>query len=501
MHWITGDPLRSLGLAFVIGALGFINAWDIATTGALLFILATLKVYRRGRWNLAISAARAAGPALIIGLVAVGIFSPFYLGTFSSQVSPGAPIGAAVHATRPIHFFTVWGLPLMLVAPFVVAMAWRPVRDLVMWFTEPWRVSTTSVAGEAPLPTRVVPIAPRAAGALYAPVQPVRPIAPRGLRLPPMAPIWIVLGLMLAPFLLWAPVHLASNDGASLWDVPERFLRILPVAGITSVAMYSLAHSARSARSPGVGVFVLALIALSFYLLYGVELIFISDFFGNRMNTIFKVYYQVWIFLAVAGAYALNYWAVRNPSWTPSVQTLSKSMAGVTAVLIVGALYYPAAAAYTKSDGFSGEPTLDGLRFIEKTTPAEREAIKRVNEDTATDATILEAVGGSYSEFGRISSATGRPTVLGWEGHEHQWRGDTKSFDGRADDVRAIYETSDIEEAERLLARYGVEYVYVGARERTEYSTGDFGKFDEIGERFFAEDGIVIYRLQERDAE
>ena len=35
------------------------------------------------------------------------------------------------------------------------------------------------------------------------------------------------------------------------------------------------------------------------------ELLFLKDTFNNRMNTIFKFYYEVWLLLAVAGAYAV----------------------------------------------------------------------------------------------------------------------------------------------------------------------------------------------------
>ena len=51
---------------------------------------------------------------------------------------------------------------------------------------------------------------------------------------------------------------------------------------------------------------------------------------------------------------------------------------------------------------------------------------------------VLEAVGDDYSEFGhaRISTFTGRPTVMGWAGHEVQWDHDPA---GRAGDVRTLY--------------------------------------------------------------
>ena len=88
------------------------------------------------------------------------------------------------------------------------------------------------------------------------------------------------------------------------------------------------------------------------------------------------------------------------------------------------------------------------------------------------ESVIVEAVG-EWSESGLISRSTGVPTVFNWPGHEIQWRGSTDAFDGREQDVATIYQTLDEEEAGNLFAKYDVDYVYVGPRERSKY--GDEG--------------------------
>ncbi len=64
--------------------------------------------------------------------------------------------------------------------------------------------------------------------------------------------------------------------------------------------------------------------------------------------------------------------------------------------------------------------TLDGLAAMRRFNPSEYEAIMWLRElAEAIDGpppVVLEAVGGQYSGFGRISAATGFPTVLGWPG-------------------------------------------------------------------------------------
>ena len=199
--------------------------------------------------------------------------------------------------------------------------------------------------------------------------------------------------------------------------------------------------------------------------------------------------------MAVAGAYGVHYWTSRHSTWRPSARWLSKSGAGIATVLIVVALYYPVAASFSKTNGFVAEPTLDGLNFVNFSSRPEREAIEWISNNTAVDDRLVEAVGGGYSEFGRISSATGRATVIGWEGHEHQWRGTREPFEGRAVDVETLYKTDDLIEATALLDRYDIDYVYLGARERGEYGPANFDKFDQLGDRVFEFDSTVIFKI------
>ena len=120
--------------------------------------------------------------------------------------------------------------------------------------------------------------------------------------------------------------------------------------------------------------------------------------------------------------------------------------------------------------------------------------------DEAEPGRIVEAVGDGYSNYGRISGTTGRATVLGWEGHQQQWRGDDSAFAGRSHDVATIYQGTDGAETRRLLELYGVRWVVVGPREREAYG-------DEVDERMeewidegwltpaFSSDDVAIYEV------
>jgi len=79
---------------------------------------------------------------------------------------------------------------------------------------------------------------------------------------------------------------------------------------------------------------------------------------------------------------------------------------------------------------------------------------------------IAEASIGPYRCNGsRISSATGLPTIIGWERHEQQQRY-PDTLPARAADVRTLYTSPDPDEKAAILRKYNVEYVVVGDLER-----------------------------------
>ena len=117
-----------------------------------------------------------------------------------------------------------------------------------------------------------------------------------------------------------------------------------------------------------------------------------------------------------------------------------------------------------------------------------------LREHAPSDAVLLEAAGPDYSGFGhaRMSTFTGRPAVIGWAGHELQWKHDPGR---RPEDVRAMYEERDPARARDLLSRYGVRYVVVGPIERADYGDAGIAKWDRLGRRVFDRDGTTVWDL------
>ena len=142
-------------------------------------------------------------------------------------------------------------------------------------------------------------------------------------------------------------------------------------------------------------------------------------------------------------------------------------------LLIAASLVYPLLSLWNKTNGFQPvEWTLDSSAYFARSSPDEMNAIRWLEQ--APPGVVAEAVppqGGSYTEYARISTLSGKPSVLGWVGHENQWRGDTAStaIGTRQNDLARLYCSRDWDEAQAILDQYGIRYVIVSGLERATY--------------------------------
>ena len=446
-----------LAMALVLGGLGFVNMWDLPTYAALLLGVLALKAYSDrggGAWSLARGALPLWGAVVALALV---LYSPYFLsiragvsgiGVVSMAegcAAAGYAGGGCVATTRTLHALIVWAPLLAAAAPFVLAVFWRTL------VREDWR--------------RLASISLLAAFLPYA--------------------AWVVVGLSI---------------GGSGSGLVGRLLHVLPLALLVGAAVYGALWVARWRRSLGAA-FCLALAALGLLLVMGPELLYVDDGFGppsERMNTVFKLYYQAWILLAVASGFVFYYWLSHRQTAAGWGRALSTAWACVFVVLLVGSLYFAPAAAASRVRESGGEPTLDGLALVDRTRPAEYQAIRFLADEAPRGSGMVEAVG-EWADAGLVSRSAGVATIFNWPGHQVQWRGAAPEIDGRADDVATIYGTQDAEEALALLRAYDVAYVYVGSRERAQYGTEGLAKFEDAT-RFrlaFHSDDVFVYEVNE----
>jgi YYY domain-containing protein len=245
-----------------------------------------------------------------------------------------------------------------------------------------------------------------------------------------------------------------------------------------------------SQSSPtGVGIqgFVLLLFATGLLLTLSVEFVYLRDHFRTRMNTVFKFYFQAWVVWAIAGAYALVYLSRRRAPW-------AWGAISVAALLIIAGLIYPVLAIPARAREYGGPPTLDGAAYLAQIYPDDYVAIAWLNQNVEKTSVILETPGGGYQYEGRVSAHTGLPTVLGWAGHEWQWRGSLGAQEQRKPDIETLYSSVNPAEVLTLLDKYGISYVYVGPVERERYPESGLAKFDLLMDVVYDTGVVTIYR-------
>jgi YYY domain-containing protein len=337
----------------------------------------------------------------------------------------------------------------------------------------------------------------------------------------PLHSFLIIFGLFLAPILAFVALAARLPDGVGERDRPAiphaafalaglaalavgifvgfPLVALLPLALYAGMAALALARAGYTAES-----FALWACALICLVCLGTEVIYLRDVFDNRMNTIFKFYYQAWLVWGTLAGYAL-WWLIRLPGLHTWPAQIGRAVALALFVpLLAGALVYP----WLTSGKAFGQGHWYGL---DGQTPPERvaggaEAVAWLRAHAPGEAVILEAAGGpddmwySYNDMAGVSASTGRATVMGWPGHESQWRaGDPatrEQIQPRRQDVVTIYSTTDAGLARELLKKYNVRYVYIGAMERSLYPPDGIAKLPQLGTIVFQQGDVTIVEVE-----
>jgi YYY domain-containing protein len=279
--------------------------------------------------------------------------------------------------------------------------------------------------------------------------------------------------------------------GLSTVGQPTIALLLAVLVGIGIAVSPHLAARFLADGVPAAALFVALLFSWALCILLGVETVYLRDVFGSRMNTVFKFHYHVWLMVGVAGAAALGIiWRTSLP-----IPTWRLVVAAIALTILIPGLAYPLAATWTKSNGFRGEPTLMGDRFLERGAPADHRAIEWLRENAEGRPVVVEAVGGSYTEHTRVSTFSGLPTLIGWVGHEQQWRGDSPEYGPRQQAVDVIYRSDNRDEVLRLLRQYDVRYVFFGSLERAKYGDEAQARLDRMLTAVYSRGGTTIYAV------
>ncbi len=470
------EPLWTLVIWVFFGGLSFLNAWDLPT---YLFILVGAFALRRylaqplldgAFWRETLTFAWV---SLLGGVV---LYLPFYI-TFSSQTQG---IGLVPIRSNLLQFLIFWGPLLFVVGSFLVVQLARttlPERSDVV-LRSPDSGSSWNVWG---------PVLGFAALLL---VIQLPPIAQR-LPIQVQAPVLAVVVPMLAACVVLLRRYLAAVEVPRPSPEPSELVAShrppARIAGGTVAASIAPEHA-----------FVLFLAFTALLLIFGTEVVFIRDYFGDRMNTVFKLYYQAWTLLAIVAAYGVYYLLGRLPK-RGAARVGALTWVVVGGLAISAALVYVPTSLQSRMSAGANPPTLDGMAYMATSDPADYAAIQWLRANVRGQPIIVEATGGSYTEAGRISENTGLPTMLGWEFHEQQWRGSISQIPQREAAINEIYQSTDVAAVASLLAQYHVTYVYVGPLEEQTYGGANapgLTKFSQFMNVVYQQDGVTIYQVK-----
>lgn len=457
-------PFGAVGMVALLvtgGALVFLNTWDFPPYWLLLMVTVGLLIWRAlapatalaetTRWGQATVVAILSGLFLLIGLVL--LYLPYFL---TAQSQAGGIVPNLFNPSRFPQFFLMFGFALLGIGA-LLGIAWQaltPAERLVQ--PRHWLHLGVIAALVYGLPIVFLLLSTFLATTVRG-----QSLLAANLPLPEGATGYL-------PFILqrWS-----SQFGTFL--IVGAVLVLVLWVGWRYVALFGAGSEEDDARTGEqvTTLFVLLLAAIGLLLAFAPEFVFLRDNFGTRMNTVFKFYYQAWLLFGLALSYALvvalSNWKISSP-----LGLGTNLCAALSLILALSGVIFPLAATYSKTSGFATKPTFDATAYLIEQGPAELAAADWVRQHTPPNAVVVEGKGASYySNYNRMSTLTGRPTLLGWDGHESQWRGKAygEMAQGRVEALATLYHSLSPDEITQILQTWQIDYVYVGPTERSQY--------------------------------
>lgn len=190
----------------------------------------------------------------------------------------------------------------------------------------------------------------------------------------------------------------------------------------------------------------------------------------GRLNTVFKLSFQLWIWLGVLMALVLYI------MWTSYRMRIQ--VAACIVLLGFGFLYPIKAIPGRAADSQTGELTFDGfeytrsLRFPSNAwrtyTSRDNDLARYMRANLDGFPVIAEWYTAEYQWNSRISYQTGLPSIVGWANHmRQQYQHLHPEIETRIAEQQLLYNTTSIDDVRYILDKYNVAYIVVGVQERS----------------------------------
>jgi YYY domain-containing protein len=463
--------------ALLLGSILFLNTWDFPSCFGLFILVFLLRLIKKRGWNWQ-TFLEAIWKIVILALGCVLVYLPFFLG-FASQA--GGILPSLLYSTRGIQFIVMFFPFLFLLLVYLVWSNHRqkaPDKKILPYFL--LFIAILSLF------SLLFPLSKQLAVSVWTQLQ--NWLGGLGNQ--------IVQAIQRAQ--AFANIYSAADIPALMNETFSRRMQDSSVIVILLIFIYlairflfraSSTEEGKQIDQPGqkarIHDFVHLLILVGCGLCLIPEFFFLVDVFSARMNTIFKFYFQTWILWSLAGSFCLVVlWDALK-----KIQGVIFKMISILTLCICCAypfFLYAERIRYTHVESW----TLDGTAYLERTNSGDAAAIEKLK--TLPYGVVAEAVGGSYSGYARIATISGYPTVLGWPGHEMQWRGGYVEMGSRQTDLQTLYETAEWYIAKQILDQYDIKYVIVGNLERSTYTVEE-QKFAENLTILIQENGTTLY--------
>ena len=367
-HWwnpvayaLDNDWLLFVFSALILGALGFLNTWDLPIyLGLIMLAYGMGLVMQNGKLDLEV-VFRTFILGVGLGILSVLLYLFFYL-SFSSQAAGLLPY--VFPPTRLPQYLVMFGTFIFLVVCFLLGYLLHQegdrhelLKSALNWW---WRILLICIGVYLVIMLLI-------ALALFL----LKPAPDSSL----MATLQIVLGgmslndaflaslkarltdpwllLMLSALLALVIANVGGLVKKRAAPEETRSDLVVPITKITSDSF----------------VFILVFTGLALTLI--VEFLYLRDSFGVRMNTVFKFYYQAWVMLGLASAYGT--WWLLDRIRKPALRILFAA----GAVLFIGlGLVYTVMAIPSRAGDFTGSANLDGASSVALNNPDDWAAIE-----------------------------------------------------------------------------------------------------------------------------
>ena len=455
--------------ALTLGGLAFLNTWDILVAATLIISAYVFwRVSEEGwGWSRLEDLFTLAIP---LGLFSLLLYLPFYLG-FSSQA--GGLLPNFMYPTRGTHLWVMWGTLLIPIFGWLLYL-WRGEK-----ISSNWKLGFSLSLGL----TLILFLLTFLLGWLGS-------IVEKDFVIYFLDSQQMTAAQYISATTLRRLTYIGSLITLLAALIPS--LSFLFANPQSPIANYESPELTADSSSPAFrlppSAFVLLLLTLGTLLVLAPEFVYLRDQFGYRINTVFKFYYQAWMLWSLVAAFG--------------TAVLLRKLRGVTnivfsiliALVIFSGLLYPVFGLMTKTNNFKPPFgfSLNDFDRVQREDRDEAAAIEFLL--TVPDGIIAEAVGDGYSGYARISMLTGLQTVLGWPGHESQWRGTYEQQGTRRDDISRLYSTGRWDEAQAIIEQYNIRYIYIGTLERVSMPVNE-EKFMLHLAPVFQQGGVVIYEV------